>query len=232
MSNMTLKEADHALSLNDLGQLEIGEGKDDRPSVWRIWQILTDPNRSSSSVSIDYRVMLIRRLERLFKTEFVSTGSLRQHVERYLDGYDRRRLPIGKALKKSRKKARLSQLALAELLGLKDHTLISKYESGKRMPPLKVIEWLREMENVTEKRRGKGNSRTPSKPVTSSRGKEAPIIPNLAKSVTSPKQPECLPDVSPATLMASPAQLGLFPPADPQASPIAEGPSTEEAPNV
>lgn len=207
---------------------------DDRPTVKRIWEALNYPDRPNDSASVDQRIQWIRYLEKLLKKQISNTADLRQHLGRYLAGYDGRRLPVGKALKKARKQVGLSQQGLADLLGLRDHTLISKYESGKRVPPDKVLEWLGNHENVTGTRRGKGNSRTPSNRVTSSRGNEAPISPDLAKSVTPPTRPECPPDDSPSTPAEGPAQLGLFPPTDPQASPISEGPSpsTEEAPNA
>jgi hypothetical protein len=118
--------------------------KDLRPIVKRLWLELTDPDRPGDSVSVDYMVGRIRYLEKLMRTEFASTANFRQHVDRYLSGYDGRRLPVPQAIKRARKKLKLTQRQLAELLGFKDHTLISKYESGKRVPTDKVIEWLKE----------------------------------------------------------------------------------------
>ena len=62
----------------------------------------------------------------------------------YLSGYDGRRLPVPQAIKRARKKLKLTQRQLAERLGFKDHTLISKYEKGQRVPSDKVIQWLKE----------------------------------------------------------------------------------------
>jgi DNA-binding XRE family transcriptional regulator len=118
--------------------------KDKRSKVRKIWQILTDPDRPFDSASVDYRVELIRYLENLMRTEFASTRDLRQHVERYLDGHDGRRMPIFQAIRRARKKRKLTQRQLAGLLGLKDHTLISKYEKGERVPSEKVLAWLKE----------------------------------------------------------------------------------------
>jgi transcriptional regulator with XRE-family HTH domain len=168
--------------------------KDIRPTVKCLWLELTDPNRPCDSVSVDYRVGRIRYLEKLMRTEFVSTADLRQHVERYLGSHDGRRLPVPQAIKRARKKLKLSQSQLAELLSLKDHTLISKYESGKRVPTDRVLEWLRKAENVTRKGRVNGNSQTPHFPVTSDGGKEASSSPNLGESETSPKRRDCTPD--------------------------------------
>ena len=143
MSNVTSKETGQALNLNSLTHPDIGEGKDNRPSIWRIWRVLTDPDRPGDSISVDYRVGLIRYLEKLMRTEFASTADLRQHVERYLSGFDGRRLPVSQAIRRARKKLKLTQRQLAEQLGFKDHTLISKYEKGQRVPSDKVIAWLK-----------------------------------------------------------------------------------------
>ena len=129
------------------------------------------------------------------RTRFSSTADLRQQVDRFLDGHDGRRLPVAKAIKRARKKAGLSQMGLADLLGLRDHTLISKYESGKRVPPLKVMKWLEGAEDVTRRRRVKGNSQTPRNPVTSTRGNEAPIPPDFDESGTSQNRQGCTPDM-------------------------------------
>jgi hypothetical protein len=126
-----------------LARPDPGGEKDIRPTVKRFWLDLTDPDRPCDSASVDYRVGLIRFLEKLMRTEFASTADLRQHVERFLDGYDGRRLPVPQAIKRARKKLKLTQRQLAEQLGFKDHTLISKYEKGQRVPSAKVIEWLK-----------------------------------------------------------------------------------------
>jgi len=167
--------------------------KDFRPIVKRIWQKLTDPNRPFDSLSFEYRVGQIRCLERLTRTEFACTADARQHIERYLEGYDGRRLPFPQAIKKARKRLKLTQPQLAELLGFKNHALISKLESGKRLPNDRVIEWLRKVENVTRKKPVKGSSRTPHFSVTSNRGKKTSSSPNLGDSETSPKRQDCTP---------------------------------------
>ena len=118
--------------------------KDFRPTVKRLWLVLTDPGRPCDSDSVEYRLGLIGDLEELMRTDFANTADLRHHVERYLSGYDGRRLPVPQAIKRARKKLKLTQRQLAELLGFKDHTLISKYESGKRVPTDKLLEWLKE----------------------------------------------------------------------------------------
>ena len=168
--------------------------KDMRPTVKRLWLELTNPDRPCDSVSVDYRVGRIRYLEKLMRTEFASTADLRQHVERYLSGHDGRRLPVPQAIKRARKKLKLSQNQLAELLSLKDHTLISKYESGKRVPTNRVLEWLRKTEIVTRKEPVKGNGQTPRFPVTSNGGNEASISSNMGESGTSPEQQDYTPD--------------------------------------
>lgn len=117
--------------------------KDKRSIIKWIGQVLTDPDRHRDSASVDCRVGLIRYLEKLMRMEFSSTTDLRQHVERYLDGHDGRRLPVPQAIRRARKKLKLTQRQLAEQLGFKDHTLISKYEKGQRLPSDKVIEWLK-----------------------------------------------------------------------------------------
>jgi DNA-binding transcriptional regulator YiaG len=143
MSEETSKETGRAPSPKSPTHSDIGEGKDNRPSVWRIWRILTDPDRPRDSISVDYRVALIGYLEKLMQTSFASTADLRQHVERYLSGFDGRRLPVPQAIKRLRKKLGLTQRRLGEILGFKDHTLISKLEKGQRVPSDKVIEWLK-----------------------------------------------------------------------------------------
>jgi len=119
---------------------------DKRSTVKWIWQVLTDPDRPCDSASVDYRVGLIRSLEKLMRKEFACTKELRQHVERYLDGYDGRRLPVPEAIRRARKKRKWTQRQLAEHLGFKDHSLISKYEKGQRVPSDKVMAWLKEGE--------------------------------------------------------------------------------------
>jgi hypothetical protein len=128
-----------------LGALPIPlDAMDKKATVKWIWKVLTDPDRPCDSASVDYRVELIRCLEKLIRTEFASTRDLKQHVERFLAGPDGRRMPISQAIRRARKKLKLTQRQLAELLGLRDHTLISKYETGERVPSGKVIEWLKE----------------------------------------------------------------------------------------
>jgi hypothetical protein len=117
--------------------------KDLRPIIKRLWLELTDPERPCDSISVDYRIGRIRYLEKLMRTDFASTADFRQHVERYLEGYDGRRLSVPQAIKRARKKLKLTQRQLGERLGLKDHTLISRYEKGQRVPSEKVIEWLK-----------------------------------------------------------------------------------------
>ena len=216
-----------------------GSAVDTRPAVKLIWEALNDPDRPGDSTSVDRRISWIRYLGKLLNFDQISsTADLRYRIDRHLTGYDGRQLPDAKAIKRARKNAGLSQLELAELLGLRDHTLISKYESGKRVPPLKVLEWLKETEKVTQKDRVKGNGRTPSNPVTSIRGNEAPISPDLGKSVTSPSQLEC-PSAEATDTQAVTTTLGsLVPPADPIAvtppTPDTDGSSssTDEDSNV
>jgi len=168
--------------------------KDLRPVVKRLWLELTDPDRPFDPASVEHRLRQIRSLEKKFKTDFLCTGDMRQHAERYLAGFDGRRLPVPQAIKKARKKLKLTQRQLAELLGFKDHALISKYESGKRVPTDRVHEWLRKTENVTGKEPVKGNGQPPCFPVTSNGGKEASISPNMGESETSPTRQDCTPD--------------------------------------
>jgi DNA-binding XRE family transcriptional regulator len=126
--------------------LPLEAARDKRSTVKWIWLILTDPDRPCDSAAVDYRVGLIRCLEKLMRKEFASTKELRQHVERCLGGYDGRRLPIPEAIRRARKKRKWTQRQLAEHLGFKDHTLISKYEKGQRVPSDKVMAWLKEGE--------------------------------------------------------------------------------------
>ena len=67
-------------------------------------------------------------------------------MELYLEGHDGRRMPISQAIRRARKKLKLTQRQLAEKLGFNDHTLISKYENGERVPPRRVLKWLKEGE--------------------------------------------------------------------------------------
>lgn len=164
---------------------------DKRAIVKRIWEILNNPGRPCDHISVNDRVRMIGYLERLFRTQIRNTAQLKELVSRFLGGLDGRRLAIPQALKRARKKFRLSQRQLAELLGLKDHTLISKYESGKRAPTGGILAWLKEAENVTGKRRVKGNSRNPASSVTSLWGKPASISAISGKSETSAKRPKC-----------------------------------------
>jgi len=140
---------------------------------------------------VNDRVSRIGHLERLFRTQITSKGQLRDLVERFLGGLDGRRLSIPKALIRARRKSGLGQRQLAKLLGLKDHGLISRYESGKREPSARVLGWLKETEDVTEKDRVKGKSRPPRSSVTTLWGNTKPISANSAKSETLPKQPKC-----------------------------------------
>jgi len=117
---------------------------DKRSIVKRIWQILTDPERPWDEAWVDLRVRLIQFLEKRLRKDFASTRDLKQHVERFVAGHDGRRMPISQAIRRARKKRKLTQRQLAEHLGFKDHTLISKYEKGERVPSGKVIEWLKE----------------------------------------------------------------------------------------
>jgi DNA-binding XRE family transcriptional regulator len=119
---------------------------DKRATVKWIWQALTDPERPWDTASVDLRIRLIQFLEKLLRKDFTNIPDLKLHVERFLEGLDGRRMPVSQAIKRVRKKRNLTQRQLAELLGLKDHTLISKYENGERVPPEKVLAWLKEGE--------------------------------------------------------------------------------------
>ena len=201
---------------------------DKKASVRRIWEVLNDPDRPCDHISVDNRVEMIRYLERLFRTEIRNKAQLEELVTGFLG--DGRCLPATQAVKRARKKLKLSQRQLAVHLGLKDHTLISKIESGKREPSAKVIEWLHGIENVTAKRPVKGKSRTPRIPVTSIRGNEASIPPDSGKSVTSPKQPEC-PSAEANTLPPATSEQGsIFPPDD--LPTVTEAPTTPTAPEA
>ena len=173
----------HCGSPEQSGQSESVSYK--KATVRRIWEILNDPDRPCDHISVNNRIEMIPYLERLFRTEIRNKAQLGELVTRFLGNQDGRCLPAPQAIKRARKKLKLSQRQLALHLGLKDHTLISKIESGKREPSAKVLKWLKEAENVTAKRPVKGKSRTPRIPVTSNRGNEAPISPDLGKSVTS-----------------------------------------------
>lgn len=208
---------------------------DKRSTVKRIWEALNDPDRPTDSASVDRRLNWLRYLGSLLKMESIpSTADLRNHLERCLAGYDGRRLPVAKAIKRARKNTGLSQQDLAELLGLRDHTLISKYESGRRVPPVKILEWLKEneAENVTQKRRVKGNCRIHPEPVTFNRGNEGPISPDLAKSVTTPKPEECPTAEDPAPKVEDSAQMDLFQPGDPEAPTVTASDATLSASSI
>jgi DNA-binding XRE family transcriptional regulator len=118
--------------------------KDKQALVKWIYKVISDPDRPCDSASVDLRLMLIDHLQDLMRTRFANTADLRQHVDRFLDNPDGRRLPIPQAIKRARKRLGLTQRQLAEQLSLKDHTLISKFEKGKRLPTKGIIEWLKE----------------------------------------------------------------------------------------
>lgn len=235
----TQEEPDHGMGRNGLSARRVHPlsgiletlippevAKDKQATAKWIWRVISDPDRACDSASVDRRLTLIGHLEDIMRTGFSNTADLRQHLDRFLNGHDGRRLPVGKAIKRARKKAGLSQMGLADLLGLRDHTLISKYESGKRVPPLKVMEWLKGAEGVTRRRSVKGKSRTPSDHVISSRGNEGAFSSNFPESSTSPKQQECSSAV--ATPAEPIAQSNLFLPADPDGLPL----PTDEDSNV
>jgi len=46
---------------------------------------------------------------------------------------------LGRKLRQVRKRAGLSQTAVAKEFGVKDRALISQFETGKRQPPLPVL---------------------------------------------------------------------------------------------
>jgi len=136
-----------AESLDILGASPLPlDAKNKKATVKWIWQVLTDPERPWDAASVDHRVRLIQLLEKLLRKDFTSTRELKLHVERLVASPDGRRMPISQALRRARKKRKLTQRQLAEHLGFKDHTLISKYEKGERLPSAKVIEWLKEGE--------------------------------------------------------------------------------------
>ncbi len=120
----------------------------DEQQAWvrKAWGIISDPDRPGDPESVQFRISLIRRLEEVLGKEFRSTKEARESVAHYLDGFDGRRLPVAQAIKRKRKKLRLTQRQLAISLGFKDHTLISKYEKGERTPSEAVLNWLREGE--------------------------------------------------------------------------------------
>jgi len=170
---------------------------DKRLVVRWIWEALNNPDRPCDPASVHERVRMIVYFERLFRTQIQNKGQLGGLVERFLGGRDGRKLSISQAIRRARRKLKQSQWQLAEHLGLKDHTLISKYESGRREPSKKVLEWLKETESVTEKRPVRHSSRTPSFSVTSLWGKSKPISASSSNSETLPKQPKCTSPIIP-----------------------------------
>jgi len=197
---------DHQDLLKSRGS--IVDFNDKKVAVKRIWENLSDPDRPCDHISVNDRVRMVGHLERLFRTQIRNKAQLRELVARFLGGLDGRRLPIPEAIGRARRKLKKTQRQLAELIGLKDHSLISKCESGKKQPTRRILDWLKEAENVTEKGQVKANSRTPRFSVTSSRGKGPSISPNFGKSETSPKQQKCTNADNPTQAAVNPYQEG------------------------
>jgi DNA-binding XRE family transcriptional regulator len=112
----------------------------------KIWELLSDPNRPGDSNAVQFRIELLRYLEKRLRKEFRSTKEAKEEMERHLEGYDGRRLPVALAIRRAREKSKWTQRQLAHHLGLRDHTLISKYEKGERSPSERVLQWLKEGE--------------------------------------------------------------------------------------
>lgn len=55
---------------------------------------------------------------------------------------------IGKNIKSLRKEKKLTQKEFAEVLGMKSNTIIGKYEDGKVIPPVEVLEKIAEQFGV------------------------------------------------------------------------------------
>jgi ribosome-binding protein aMBF1 (putative translation factor) len=125
-------------------QFDLGRIKDKRYFVKKAYQLITSRTTPTDSNSVQTRVLLAEWLEKFLKTEFKDTRDFKQKIQRYLEGYEIRKAPVGERIKKLRKKKGWAQKELAKHLGLKSHVTIVNYEKGLRYPPKKVFQWLDE----------------------------------------------------------------------------------------
>lgn len=115
---------------------------DRRHLVKKLYQKISNLSRPLDTFSIQMRINEIRHLEKLMRTEFRNSRDMRRKIEDYQENYDARKMSVSRRIKKARKKKRLTQRELAELMGYKSHVPITYFEKGLRYPPDKVFHWL------------------------------------------------------------------------------------------
>lgn len=118
--------------------------KDNRGRMYELYKKITDPCRPLDSCSVQKRTAHNKAIEKLLKTEFLTSRDLRRCVEEYLRNFKTRKGTASERLSRARKKKKWIQKELAARLGYKSHVPISYFEKGLRHPPERIFNWLKE----------------------------------------------------------------------------------------
>ena len=114
--------------------------------IRRDYEWLMECSWSTDSQETQLRLEVLRFLEKELKKDFHSTHKLREIMDAFFSGDDRRKLPVHERIKRARRKRHLTQGGLAKQLGFKGHSAINQFEKGKRRPTQNVVDWLAEAE--------------------------------------------------------------------------------------
>ncbi len=120
-----------------------------REAIRRAYEGLMGCTWSTDSPETQQRLEVLRSLEKEMKKDFQSTRQLKESMDVFFAGHDRRRLPVHQRIRRARRKMSLTQVGLARRLGFRGHSAINQYEKGKRQPTQKVLDWLAEAEVET-----------------------------------------------------------------------------------
>ncbi len=123
-------------------EFDLTKINDMRYFVKKAFQLI---NNQSPLGNFQTRLLLLEWLENFLGTQFKSTRDFKQKVRMYLQNYDARKLPASERIKKARKKLGWTQKELAKFLVYTSHVSIAQFEKGKRYPPKKVFQWLKEV---------------------------------------------------------------------------------------
>lgn len=130
-------------------KFDIRRIKDKRYFVKKAYQIISNPDRPNDADSVQWRVLLVRCLEQMLKTEFRNTRDFKEKcksfIKRSKTEEDIRR-SVGKRIIRARKKLEWDQKKLAEFLGYRSRKTIQRYENDSVYPPIKILNWLKGVE--------------------------------------------------------------------------------------
>lgn len=120
--------------------------------VKKAYQIISNPDRPTDSDSFQLRTNIVRCLEYMLKAQFKNTRDFKEKCKNFLartkakEGTKNITRSAGKRIIRARKKLKWTQERLAEESGFRSRKTIQRYENDLMYPPVKVINWLKEVE--------------------------------------------------------------------------------------